>query len=366
MIKRGNIMKEKVIQFFVTISLYIIMSILGIIGILIMFFMNYYEWMGVVLFLICLTIASLGIYQLISKRINFKYFGGRSAGAIILSSLMFIFPLFNVNNFNKTLFNSLKDGEDLLDKKLALIQSESNEEKEEIVRDTFIQNSNNITDGYNVITEDNLNIYHGVGDYSESIEIVKEVISSANNKLEKYFSKLKNEEVNIVIVNDINKINSYIGNDTVAYFDQLTGNIVLQSLSKSNSLNEYKGVIFHEYVHYALELELKDESRSITEFPKWFIEGLSTYLEVLYYGPEVNEFNIVPSVGDVKDDSNFNKGNAGNYYLYSKYLLKYMFEQGGDNFIINLLEDMRNTDDIYKSIENVLGESFEEIKINML
>lgn len=360
-------MKEKVIQFIVIISLYIIMSILGIIGIFIMFFMNYYEWMGVVLFLICLTIASLGIYQLISKRINFKYFGGRSAGAIILSSLIFILPLFNVNNFNKTLFNSTKDGENLLDKKLALIQSESNEEKEEIVKDTFIQNSNNITDGYNVITEDNLNIYHGVGDYSESIEIIKEVISYANNnELEKYLKKFKDTEVNIVIVNDINKINSYIGSDTVAYFDQLTGNIVLQSLSKSTSINEYKGVIFHEYVHYALEVELKSQSRSITELPKWFIEGLSTYLEELYYGPEANEFNIVPSVGEITDDSNFNKGNAVNYYRYSKHLLKYMIEQGGDNFVINLLDDMKNTNDIYKSIENVLGESFEEIKINML
>lgn len=360
-------MKEKIIKFILIISFYINMLTLCILGIKTIFFMNYYEWMNVVLFLISVVIASLGVYQLINRKFNFKYLGGRSLGAIILSSIIFILPLFYVNAFNKTLFSSCKDSEALLEKKLALIQFKNSAESEEIVKDTFIQNSNNITKDYNIITDNNLNIYYGIGDYSESIEVIKDVVSSAKtNKLTKYLKKFQDMEANIVIVNEINKINTFIDNNTAAYYDPLTGNIVLQSLPKYNSLKEYEGVIFHEYVHYALDLELKDKLENIPELPKWFNEGLATYLEEIYYGPKTKEFNIVPVVGDITDDSNFNKANAFNYYQYSKYLLKYMFEKGGDNFIINLFDDMKITNDIYKSIENILGESFDEIKINML
>lgn len=287
-------------------------------------------------------------------------------GAIILSSLIFILPLFYVNSFNKTLFNSCNDSETLLDKKLELIESPA-AKSEEFVKDTFIKNSNNITKDYNVITDNNLNIYYGIGDYSESIEIIKNVVSSAKaNKLTKYLKKFQDTEANIVIVNQINKINSFIDNNVAAYFDPFTENIVLQSLSKFNSLKEYEGVIFHEYVHYALYVELKDKFESVPELPRWFDEGAATYLEEIYSESETNEFNIVPVVGNIKDDSNFSKGNTFKYYEYSKYILKYMFEKGGDDFIINLFDDMKVTNDIYKSIENILGESFDEIRINML
>lgn len=336
-------------------------------GIKAIFFMNYYEWMNVVLFLISVAIASLGVYQLISRKFNFKYFGGISAGAIILSTLIFILPFFYVNDFNKTFFSSYKDSEALLDKKLALIQSKSPAESAEIVKDSLIKNSNNITKDYNVINDNNLNIYYKIGDYSESIEVIKDVVSSAKtNKLTKYLKKFQHMEANIFIVNEINKIDNFVDNNTAAYYDSLTGKIVLQSLSKFNSLKEYEGVIFHEYVHYALDVELKDKFESIPELPRWFDEGLATYLAEIYYGPEIKEFNIVPVVGDITDDSNFSKGNTFKYYEYSKYLLKYMFEKGGDDFIINLFDDMKITNDIYKSIENILGESFDEIKINML
>ena len=360
-------MKEKIIKFIFIIYFYILMFYLCILGVKAIFFMNYYEWMNTMLFLVSVAIASLGVYQLVSRKFNFKYLGGRSLGVVILSSIIFILPLFYVNAFNKTLFNSCKDSEALLKKKLALIRSESPSESLEIVKDTLLQNSNNIIKDYNIITDSNLNIYYGIGDYSESIEVIKDVVSSAkSNKLSKYLKKFQDMEANIVIVNEINKIDNFIDNNTAAYYDPLTGKIVLQSLSKYNSLKEYEGVIFHEYVHYALDLELKDKIESAVELPKWFNEGLATYLSEIYYGSEAKKINIVPVVGDITDDSNFSKANTFNYYQYSKYLVKYMLEKGGNDFIINLFDDMRISNDIYKSIENILGESFDEIKINML
>ena len=360
-------MKEKIIKFILIVSFYVIMFYLCILGIVAIFFMNYYEWMNVVLFLISVGIASLGIYQLIRRKFNFKYLDAKSVGTMILSILIFILPLFYVNTFNKTLFNSCKDNEALLDKKLALIQSKTPAESAEIIEDAFIQNSNNIIKDYNVITDNNSNIYYGTGDYSDSIDVIRDVVSSAkSNKLTKYLKKFQDTEANIVIVNQINKIDNFIDNNTAAYYDPLTGNIVLQSLSKYTSLKAYEGVIFHEYVHYALDVELKDKLESAPALPRWFNEGLATYLEEIYYGPETNEFIIVPVVGDITDDSNFNKSNAFNYYEYSKYLLKYMLDKGGDNFVINLFDDMKITNDIYKSIENILGETVDEIRINML
>lgn len=360
-------MKEKIFKFILIVSFYVIMFYLCVLGIVAIFFMNYYEWMNVVLFLISVAIGSLGIYQFISKRFNFKYLDAKSVGTMILSSLIFILPFFYVNAFNKTLFNSCKDNEALLDKKLALIQSKSPDKSVEIIKDAFIQNSNNITKDYNVITDNNLNIYYDIGDYSESIDVIKDVVSSAKtNKLIKYLNKFQDMEANIVIVNQINKIDNFIDNNVAGYFDPLTEKIVLESLSKFTSLQAYEGVIFHEYVHYALHLELKDKFKIIPELPRWFEEGLATYLQEIYYGPEIREFTIVPAVGDITDDSNFSKANSFSYYEYSKYLLKYMFEKDGDNFIINLLDDMKITNDIYKSIENILGETVDEIRINML
>lgn len=361
-------MKEKVIKFFVIISVYIIIIRLYNFGALAIFFMDYYEWMNILLFFIVLAIAFFGIYQLITRKFNFRYLDGRVLGGIILSSLIFIGPLFEVNNINKTFSNAYNDGEDLLNKKLEMAQTKSYDEKVTGVTNILIKSSDNILDNFNVIKENNLNIYYGVGDYSESIQIIKDVMFSDKTKeLSKYLSTFKDVEVNIIIVNEINEIYGVMDNNVAGYYDGLTGNIVLQTLSKYNSLDEYKGVIFHEYVHYALDKERKDILGDEYKLPKWFDEGLAEYLADKYYNnTNIGELYIVSPVGDITDDSKFNDANAFRYYEYSKCLVKYMFEQGGNNFIINLFEDMKITNDIYKSIENILGESFDEIKINML
>lgn len=359
-------MKDKLIKFLIVINFYLFMIRVFTLGSRKIFLMEYKVWMNAILFLVCAIIVIFSVYQIVSKRFNFKYFGGRSFGIVMLTSLIFITPLFYFNAANK-LISSGSSGQALAEKKQEFFKSKSKDETIKIVNETILQNSDNIKNNYKLISEENLYIYHDVGDYSGSIDIVKEVVDDAKtSQLSQYLNEFEDTKANIIIVNDISNINNFVGKDVAAYFDPLSKDIVVQSESKYNSMEEYKGVIFHEFIHYAVDLEREMNLEGIDSFPKWFDEGLATYLQYKYYGPEAKEVYIVPVVGDITEDSNFSKGNPIKYYAYSRCLLEYMLQKGGDDFVINLFEDMKTTNDIYTSIENVLGESLEEIRINMM
>ena len=331
-------------------------------------YIDYFKGTDIILFLLSATLFLLGIFQVITNKLKIKNIGGRIWGGVLISSLIFILPLYLGNTFSKLITVGYFNDREMATKiKYEIFESQDKEEMLETIKEILINRTEQLIEDYNKVTYENINIYYGDGDYSESIKQIKRVLDIEYKPLLKYFKEFKDKEVNVIVVDSIDDIDSFVGENTMAYYHPITNIITTMPINNFSSIEQFKSVIFHEYTHYALNKEFKAVlGRDNIKIPRWFDEGLATYFEEKYYSIVYEDISTSKDIGDITKDYNFKGKKAYDYYQSSKYMIKYMIEKGGSTFISDLLNDMANTNDIYESIENILGESFNEIQGKVL
>lgn len=360
-------MKNKLVNFIFIIIFYIIMFILSILGMIALACIDYFKWVDIILFVISATIFIIGVFQLVTNKLKIKSIGGRVWGGVFITSLIFILPLDAANKFNKFVTVRCFNNKEMVAKmKYELFEAKNKEQMFEIVKQSMLNTTQQSIENYNKVNYENINIYYGDEDCSETIKQIRRVLDVEYKPLLTYFKEFQDEEVNVIIVDKINEIDSFARENIGAYYNPITDIITTLPIKDFASIEQFKSVIFHEYTHYALQKELNATLGRNIEIPKWFNEGLATYFEEKYYFIVNEDIDTSKHIGDITKDSNFKGLKAFDYYQSSKYMVKYMIEKGGSEFISNLITDMVNTKDIYDSIENILGESFSEIEKKVL
>lgn len=215
---------------------------------------------------------------------------------------------------------------------------------------------------------DGITIYYKNNFNTESLDAIPNIINNYSDFLSNYFTVTYPTNLDIVVRNRIKKSETDSKSSAFGYYNLTTQKIYLTSLDtlieQGYKKGHYNYVIIHEYIHYVFFKEV-DKFLEYDYIPTWFSEGVSDYLIDVSQETTTIE-DTYKYVEGIKDDENFNSENAIEYYIASSYIIKYMHNKGGDDFIIKILSDMAVTKDIYISIENVFGETFEEIEAKVL
>lgn len=215
------------------------------------------------------------------------------------------------------------------------------------------------------ITKNNIKYYY---ETEECFNDVKNVEGIINNQKVEYKALMG---VNSDIYMKIGLVDEWVMGRTIgSYFENndiilLTNSYEIDEIKKFLELqgkileNNYDEVVLHEYLHKLLKKSGEERGIDFNYFPQWFIEGTGTYIS-----RKTLDLEMLPSEGKVKDltnDENFRGNKAAEYYAESAFLIEYLLETYGDTIIVDILNDMSKTKDIYKSLENVTGQTFDNI-----
>ncbi|MGL5086399.1 MAG: hypothetical protein ACRC68_11900 [Clostridium sp.] len=218
---------------------------------------------------------------------------------------------------------------------------------------------------FTFVKKDNINFYYENEKCFDSIKTIEELIKVKGKDFEKIFELEKVDNIKIGVADKMifkRTIASYFNyNDTMMISSSNTLDDLKKKYEEKGQIleNTFEESILHEYVHLLLKRAADERGINFSDLPNWLIEGTATYVYKNSVGVEMPDFT--DKKVNIKNDKNFKGKNAAKYYNQSMYLVKYLFDKHGDQVVVDVLDDMAKGNDIYKSIENVVGESFEEL-----
>lgn len=242
-------------------------------------------------------------------------------------------------------------------------------------------NSTNLNGKFDYKRECNQKKINNIIYYYDSKESENDIISCnkgielAGINMDKYFDH-KEQEIKVVILNDFEKlgkknISNAVGITTypekVIYI--LNSQTRMKELlkDKESSSEDIKSTICHEYVHLVIFNEIEErEIFPTSKVPVWLQEGLAFYIENENYKKyELDKYSKLDNLKYA--DTEFLEENGFEYYLASSVLVKNIIDNyGGEKVFENILDDMEKTKDFYKSFENIIGKTYEEVEEEVL
>lgn len=340
---------------------------LCVIGITLLLSLDYSEYTIKIIKIIQLALIIIGVVQLIFKKINFKYIYGRGWGVIIIFSSLFLTGLTEMCKVNEVIY-LLYDGD------VKLIE----EEKKRIINEGFDTDS--------VMTMYQFKMFEEIDNKFESKKIdnityyyddehSKATVETINNSINKYCDTI-NELLNIdnenqseiVIVKTLDVIEN-IDPGVVAFLNPITNKMYFKNDygyrngMVEGGLLQFEGTVIHEYTHKLTIDKLNKYSIDPDELPPWFYEGLATYVEKKYMGEEIPK--KTKKEGDIKNPNNFVAPKSFSYYTKSAILINYLVETFEEKVIADIIVEIYESKDIYQSIKNVTGKTFEEIECDI-
>ncbi|MEG0295872.1 MAG: hypothetical protein RR620_04070 [Clostridium sp.] len=369
--------KRKVINIVFMVTYLVVFFLVTIVSATVIYCFTYNKYTVRVIGALGIILLILGIVQLFWNTIDLKYLYGRIWGAVIIFSCVFLIQPYNLNGLNEILTVACNYDEDKI-----------NEMKSSVLNDDYdidslitmysISKFEQQIDTLESEKRDDITFYYDDINSKDSIEVIEDSIINFHSKINTIF-KLDNEiNAEIVILNSLST-ESENNSTTAGYVNRHNNKIYLNSKYSMEYVNDidrefleryytnnesvderaYPTIAIHEYTHKLTNDIINNYELMGANFPKWFYEGLAVYSEYLY-----NEKEIPLSTtnkGDLKDNNNFDGLNASFFYERAGVLMNNLLKNNGENFILNLLDNMQKGNDIYIAIEEVTGESFDSI-----
>lgn len=224
--------------------------------------------------------------------------------------------------------------------------------------------------GYSTFQESNLTIYYPKDIDGALLDETRNVISFAR------------EEVLSLYGEDVEE--KYVLIDSTQDMLYLAGVPVEEAKGSSNSEAVYLkvgdadlGIITHELSHYYLQ---KSSGKYSFFFPRWFDEGLATYLNGTGSLEKFTKYStLVESIesGKYQEDLTYWDGVNGMYrwlfkdcktrpievYTQSYFLVKYLSEEYGDDLVSKLVKkssEYKNFDELFEDVYGISIDEFHE------
>lgn len=346
------------------LTLLFICSTLSNISSFLLFLNQYSVWTNRFLVIIFILLLSLGFFRLLT--VKSKIMRNTFSSILLISSVFFLIKPYNLNKLNYIItvsnnYDNTKIHEDKM--KLSEIGLEEftrivSLKKEDVEFKTKIINK------FEFQEIDNFKIYYENEICKNSIPEFINIINSYTIFISDYFPIYNDSTVEIIIKDTMNS-------NMLGAHNYITDRIYLKSKASIDRLGEadnsrsFEGVVIHEYTHMLLsklyKQYLPDEYYLI---PQWFSEGIATYYSKLFLGlPILKESSYS---GNIKDDNNFNNTMVIAEYEASEAIANYIINKGDKDFLVNLFIDLKKEKDIYTSLENILGEDFDQIQSKIL
>ncbi|MGL5353166.1 MAG: hypothetical protein ACRDA5_07555, partial [Clostridium sp.] len=250
------------------------------------------------------------------------------------------------------------------DKKQILFNLDKELFMKKLERYTFVVNGLDFSE-FTHVKKDNIDFYYENEKSFNSIKTIEELIKVRGKEFEKLFGLEKIDNIKIGVADKMifkRTIASYFNNNDTM---MISSSDTLEDLKKQYEdkgqilENTFEESVLHEYIHQLLKRAADERGIKFSDLPNWFIEGTATYIYKDSVGEEMLGFT--DKKVNIKNDKSFKGKNQAIYYNQSMYLTKYLFDKQGEYVVVDILDEMAKGNDVYKSIENIVGESFEEI-----
>ncbi|MGL5352563.1 MAG: hypothetical protein ACRDA5_04470 [Clostridium sp.] len=358
----------------------LVISLVGSIAIgIVILFSNYHEYTKRIIVIWAFILIGIGVFQLVTNKIKFKYMYGRTWGvAFIISSFFLVMP-YLINVFNEVITVACNYNQDEKYEKLMGIVSGnfSESEMDNIYKRYTLSKFENTIGILDKETIGNITYYYDDDKSKESVVVANDLISKVHNEVNKYFKVPSETPIDIAILKDFKLAEKYAdspdgfvnSSNKKLYIKSKESLENMSDLDKELAIEYYgsipdkhgyfENVLLHEYTHKLTAESASSFNIEPYDLPHWFYEGMAVYVESLYYNKPIA--NSTSYLDGLKNNSNFQGPNRNQYYERSAVLINYIIKTYGDNIIVDIISNINDDTDIYKALEKVTGESFETI-----
>lgn len=328
-----------------------------------------------------IIIFGIGVFQLVSNKIEIGFIYGRVWGAILIATcILLLAPIaaLDINEMVTTVYSG--DSKEIFNVKRLILDEEESilsevKEKYEFAR------YDNLVNGLNKVEKPGAIFYYDNVKSKESVDIAYETLNNYHQELSKLFNIKDDIDTDIVILEKLSTAEMY--SESVGGFLNLINNKIyllskhsLEYLSEEE-IEEYKkyygfvpeidttfeSVLVHEYTHKLTRDLLKGNDIDPITLPTWFYEGIAEYSEKSYSNKDIPL--KTGRLSDITDDRNYSGVNAVAYYDRAGIFINYMINTYGDDIIVRLVENMDKDTNIYDSLVNVTGKNFNDLVENI-
>ncbi|CEG27153.1 hypothetical protein [Bacillus sp. B-jedd] len=211
------------------------------------------------------------------------------------------------------------------------------------------------------------------------LPLTKETLEDAEQLTKKYLGYEENSPVDLIFM-DMKELKNFSAIENLSGFYSDIDKVIAIGINqeevgsiiekRDNPFYLFQNNILHEYAHYATfsKLEVLDIQSSIV--PKWFIEGVATYigenevqLDYLSFKPnfiKLEKLETNPQWEKALDEE------GRNPYYQCYFTIAFLIHTYGDNVISTLLDETSTSKNFEASFQKVTGKKIDELETDIV
>lgn len=325
------------------------------------------------------VLIAVGIIQLVTNKLKIKGFSGRAWGGVFIVCSLFLTIPFKLNSVNEviTVANNFDEGKKYDEINSAITEGVTNEKMDDIYKRYTLAKFENTIGELDSETIGNITYYYDDYKSKESIQVANDLLSKVHADINKYFKLPSTTLIDIAILRDFRIADQY-QDSGAGFVDLYSKKLYIKSKEVLENMSDldkevaiqylggipeqevyFENVLIHEYTH-RLTVEASNAISGDSRYlPAWFYEGMAVYVESLYNSKSIASRTAY--LEGIENNLNFQGPNRNQYYERSAVIINYIIKTYGDNVIADIIHNINDDNDIYKSLEKVTGESFDSI-----